>query len=242
MVSLHVISNASEPSLGIVFFLSGVLAFMAARRAYRGFNSKVETDSTRLLRNLLSTGLLAAAFVLLGQSDASNSTLDRDALITVIVLTCAAKLGDVLANKVDVLREDEERGVQYFQARQIVTYVLIIASLVALVVYKASENTNALGFDHIREGVLIGAFSVFGVHLLIPLGNLIVNRFSTLDYIAFTRLPLIRHLATSTGISFLAYALGYGVGSDEDYMFLLLSLIGYILADVTGRGMDVVAL
>lgn len=243
MTGLRVISNASEPSLGVVFFLSGVLAFMAARRAYRGYNkSKVETDSTRLLRNLLSTGLLAAAFVFLGQSDASNSTLNRDSLIAVIVLTCLAKLGDVFANKEDVWREDSESRAEYFLVRQNVTYVLIVLSTIALGGYKGSENTNALSFDHIREGVLIGAFSVFGVHLMIPLGNMIITQCSTLNWIAFTRIPLFRHLATSTGISFLAYALGYGVGKDEEYIYLLLSLIGYLLADAVGRGMDVVAL
>ena len=242
VLSLHVISNASEFSLGVVLLLSTVLSLMGVLRVLRANDGKLEGDITRSLRNLLSTGLLAAAFVFLGQSDASNSTLNRDSLITVIVLTCLGKFGDVFANKEDVLREDLESRDKYFLARQIVTYVLIVLSTTALVVYKVIENTDGMG-SSAHQGYLIGAFIVLGVHLLLnPLNMLYKCIRPDTQMIPLTRNPLIRHLTTSTGISFLAYALGYGVASDEKYVYLLSSLIGYLLADATGRGMDVVAL
>jgi hypothetical protein len=242
VLSLHVISNASEFSLGVVFLLSTVLSLMGFLRVLRANDGKLEGDITRALRNFLSAGLIAAAFVFLGQSDASNSTLNRDSLIAVIVLTCVGKFGDVFANKEDVLREDLQSSDKYFLARQIVTYVLIVLSTIALVVYKVIENTDGMG-SSTHQGLLIGAFIVLGVHLLLnPLNMLYKCYRPDTQMIPLTRNPLIRHLTTSTGISFLAYALGYGVARDEKYVYLLSSLIGYLLADATGRGMDVVAL
>ena len=242
VLSLHVISNASEFSLGVVFLLSTVLSLMGFLRVLRANDGKLEGDITRALRNFLSAGLIAAAFVFLGQSDASNSTLNRDSLIAVIVLTCVGKFGDVFANKEDVLREDLQSSDKYFLARQIVTYVLIVLSTIALVVYKVIENTDGMG-SSTHQGLLIGAFIVLGVHLLLnPLNMLYKCYRPDTQMIPLTRNPLIRHLTTSTGISFLAYALGYGVARDEKYTHLFSSLCLYIIADVTGRGVDVVAL
>lgn len=243
VVSLHLISKASEFSLGLVFVLSVVLSLMGVLRVISANNGKLEGDITRSLRNILSAGLLASTFVFLGQADASSSIMDRSALMVIVVFTCLGKLGDVLANKEDALVEDDESRDKYFLVRQIVTYVLIASSLVGLVVYKASENTSALSFDNDRDGLLIGAFIVFGVHLILNPANMLYKLIRPdTQMIPLTRNPLIRHLATSTGIAFLAYALGYGVAKDEKYTSLLLSLIGYLLADATGRGMDVVAL
>ena len=244
MTGLHVFSGSSEFSLGLIFVLSGLLALLGAARFIMGFMGSPEGKNTRTVRNLLSTVLLAAVFAALGQNDVDGRALDRDALAYgVVLLTCVAKLGDVLANKVDALIEDDESKDKDFVNRQRLTWVLILLSLGALVSHKAAENTSALSFDNDRAGLSIGAIIVLGVHLLLnPLNWLYIKLRPDSQMIPLTRNPLIRHLTTSTGISFLAYVLGHVVASDEKYIWLLSSLSLYIIADATGRGRDVVAL
>lgn len=240
---LNVFSGSSELSLGLVFILSGVLAALAIFRIFGGLGGRPEGENTIALRNLLSTLLLAAVFSALGQNDVDGRELDRDILLLVVGLTCLARLGDVLANKLDPWSEDDENKDRDFGSRQLLTWGLIVSSLVGLLFYKREENTTALSFNDIREGLLIGAIIVLGVHLLLnPMNKAWKKCHPDTQMIPFTRNPLIRHLTTSTGISFLAYALGYGVARDEKYTHLLSSLCLYIIADVTGRGVDVVAL
>jgi hypothetical protein len=240
---LHVFSGSSEFSLGLVFVLSGVLTALASFRFFGGLGGRPEGINTIALRNLLSTVLLAAFFAALGQNDVDNRALNRDILLLVVGLTCLAKLGDVLANKLDPWAEDDENKDIEFGSRQLLTWLLIGSSLVGLLFYKSDENTTALSFNDIREGLLIGAISVLGMHLILnPLNMAWEKCHPDTQMIPLTRNPLIRHLTTSTGISFLAYALGYGVARDEKYTHLLSSLCLYIIADVTGRGVDVVAL
>ena len=62
VLSLHLISKASEFSLGLVFLLSTVLSLMGFLRVLRANDGKLEGDITRALRNFLSAGLIAATF------------------------------------------------------------------------------------------------------------------------------------------------------------------------------------
>jgi len=259
-------SSSENISLILLFAMSLILLASGLVRLAKSTEGTV----TRFGRNLLSSMALLLSFLALGRSDAHSEPLDRNALGWLIGLIVAGRVGDVLVNKKEADEADCEKpeNAAPFMWRRLLTWTLIAASLGFVIAHKVNENTATLDFTSDREGVNLSAIILISVHLLLdPLNMLITCSDSmsnnVIDMITcrrckggrinsecesergmllpLNRSPFYRHIVASSVISLLGYSLGCSIGV-SDFVSLATGAAMYFVADVTGRGLDVVAL
>jgi len=251
----------------LLFIMSIVQLVFAGMRILNGLFQGcpgTETGLVSALRNALSGVALISSYYVLGQEERVSSVGDYDAFVAITVLVTVAHVCNVLVNKdkpagIDCPQGDNEK--KQAEYLRLGTDFFLGASLVFLILHLANEDKSQNLFDE-RQDTVEGR-SLAAVLILISVHGLLegwsrflqvfpgleesvirIIKFSSVEacdeeLIPLNRVPIVRHLVTSSTIALLS--LTYGIAnntSDVPTFWLLFALISNYLTDLAGRGIE----
>lgn len=230
------------------------------------YNNENIKSAMVIFRNFCSSAALLNTFLLLGVEDNASVKLDRTWVNVVVTLVAVAHGLQVFVNKENPDEPDCKEGEVTLGRKLFLDFILAFSvTFLALHLGFEDDDKALFERGDEKSHVLISGLLLTSVHLLLEVVTRILeqNPFGLQDgvikflnrgrdlenekmgliahcpgeqqILPLNRIPLYRHLVTSSALACLSYSLGRAIGS-TGYVYITISLLLYLAADVIGRG------
>jgi hypothetical protein len=262
---LELFDDKSAANIPLIF-LNVLSLILAMGSAWRLFRNKDDKGVRFILRNFCSSAALLNTFLLLGVEDDASVKLDRTWVNVVVTLVAVAHGLQVFVNKVSPDEPDCKEGEVTLGRKLFLDLILAGSVTFLALHLGNEDNKSGLLFERGDEKshVLISGLLLISVHLLLEVvtrilelvpglqdavirlltcgGSLGDEKMGLIEHcenkqeiLPLNRIPLYRHLVASSALACLSYSWGRAIGS-TGYVYLLISVLLYLAADVIGRG------